>query len=154
MPEDDKVSDKLRARFPGGMTPVAMSGRYVGMPLYRYDIQTQSDLREAFEVIDGIQEIIEGLDLADKGAASVYYTGDLSVAEFQGGAFDQLGAVKQGMSTADYIENQIQEAKEKAWAKADVLYSMMSGMIIAAEEAAAADASARADRGTHWTERL
>ena len=151
--DEDKISDKLKAKFPGGISAVAAAGQYAGLTLYRYPIDTHTKLRQAFEIIDEVQKTIEGLDLADKGAASVYYTGDKSIEDFPGGTLTRAAA-KKGLTPAAYIEKQVQEAKERAWAKADVLYSMMLGMIIAAEEASAADASARADRGTHWTERL
>jgi len=129
MADDESIHDQLRDAFGTGVFGVvAVGGRYAGLYLPRYNVDSQSTLRHAFEIIDEIPKIIEALDLADKGANSDYYTGGKSIEEFPGGALNRIAA-KKGLTTADYIDNQVQEAKERAWAKADVLWSIFGQMV-------------------------
>jgi hypothetical protein len=138
--DEDKISDKLKAKFPGGISVVAAGGTYAGLTLYRYPIDTHTKLRQAFEIIDEVQKTIEGLDIADKGADSVYYTGTKNITQFPGGALDSP-ARRADISVSAYIDKLVQESKERAWAKADVLYSMMLGVMTTHEEDAHSDES-------------
>ena len=105
---EDKISFKLRTKFPGGMSVVSAGGTYAGLPLYQYVIDSHTKLREAFEIIDGVEETIDGLETAAEA-------GDLD-----------RPAARAEMSVEAYVAKQIEESKERSWAKADVMWSFLT----------------------------
>ena len=114
--DDDPIHSQLSDEFPGvGIVATTSDGSTV--TLRRYDVESQSDIRRAFEIIDGIDKIITSMtsELSSNPKA-------FDRAAKRHGFTDPLG----GADAAGYIEAVVDEAKELTHARADVMYSFVT----------------------------
>ena len=109
--DDDSIRDKLSDEGLYNLGIVPTDG---GDTLYRYDVEAQQDLRRAFQILDGVDDIKPAM---------------IAELESNPSAFDKP-AKKHGftggtMSTRanSYIDAIVDEAKGNANAKADLIYS-------------------------------
>ena len=114
--DDEPVYSQLSDEFPAvGIVATGTDGSSIS--LRRYDVETQMDIRRAFEIIDGIDKIRTSMtsELSSNPKA-------FDRAAKRHGFTDPLGAA----DAVGYIEAVVDEAKDLTHARADVLYSFVT----------------------------